>query len=184
MKTLLFTLLLLGPVLAHAGRQPAELLKVEDGDTLLVNLDGRETRIQLQGIDAPEDSANPKLTVDVKRTGLSADVLLPLGEAATAHLRSLAKTGGRLVLSGDLDTLDRYGRIPAEVFTTAGLSLNVAMVADGFARVLAADSMPDSLRKRLLAVWQLAREKKPGLWTSNAKAFRAWAGLDRSAAIP
>ncbi len=178
MKSLLITLLLILPVLSQAGRQEAELLKVEDGDTLVVNLDGKETRIQLQGIDAPEDSANPKLTVDMKRTGLSADALLPLGEAATAHLESLVKAGGRLVLSGELDAFDRYGRIPAEAFTGEGLSLNVAMVADGYARPLPADALPESLRERLQMVWTLARDKKPGLWSARPETFRAWAGVE------
>ncbi len=178
MKPLLLALLVALPLLAQAGRQEAELLKVEDGDTLLVDLDGKETRIQLQGIDAPEDSANPKLTVDMKRTGLGADALLPLGEAATAHLISLAKTGSRLVLSGNLDAFDRYGRIPAEAFTSEGLSLNVAMVADGYARPLSSEAMPESLRERLQMVWERARSKKPGLWSADPGTFRAWAGVE------
>jgi len=178
LKSVLFTLLLLIPLLVHAGKQPAELLKVEDGDTLLVNLDGNETRIQLQGIDAPEDSANPKLTVDMKRTGLGAEALLPLGEAATAHLRSLANTGSRLMLSGNLDAPDRYGRIPAEAFTAEGLSLNAAMVADGYARPLPTDAVPESLRERLQMVWTLVRDKKPGLWSAHPETFRAWAGVE------
>ena len=178
MKPLLIALLIILPILAQAGKQEVELLKVEDGDTLLVDLDGKEIRIQLQGIDAPEDSANPKLTVDMKRTGLSADTLLSLGEAATAHLRSLAKAGSRLVLSGDPDALDRYGRIPAEAFTSEGLSLNVAMVADGYARPLTSDAVPESLRERLQMVWELARGKKPGLWSVDPEPFRAWAGVE------
>lgn len=178
MKTLCFALILLLPGLAGAALVPVEVLKVEDGDTLVVNLKGEEARIQLQGIDAPEDAANPKLTVDMKRTGLGADALLPLGEAATAHLKSLVKPGERVVFSGDVDARDRYGRLPGEVLTREGLSLNAAMVADGYARVLQGRQTPAELLQRLEMVWEVARQKKPGLWSSDPDTFRAWAGLE------
>ena len=174
MKTLCIALLLLLPTIAGAALIPVEILKVEDGDTLLVNLKGEEVRIQLQGIDAPEDTANPKLTVDMKRTGLSAETLLPLGEAATAHLESLVETGNHVVFSGNPDARDRYGRLPGEVLTREGLSLNAAMVADGYARILKSRGTPAELLQRLQMVWEVARDKKPGLWSSNPEAFRAW----------
>jgi micrococcal nuclease len=178
LKTRLVLLLTLAlPGLAAAALIPAEVLKVEDGDTLVVNLKGEETRIQLQGIDAPEDAANPKLKVDMKRTSLAADALLPLGEAATAHLKFLVKPGERVVFSGTADARDRYGRLPGEILTRDGLSLNAAMVADGYARVLQGSQTPAELQQRLQMAWEVARQKRKGLWSSNPRSFKAWAGL-------
>lgn len=179
MKTLLFTLLLLAASMAGAERQQATLIKVEDGDTLLVNLDGAEARIQLLGMDAPEDTRNPKFMVDLERTGLDAERLLTLGKSATAHLQSLVKPGERVTMSGNPNARDRYDRIPAEVFTASGLSLNVAMVADGYARILYTDGAPEKLRERLEAVWELANSKRPGLWSSRATAFDIWLSAQR-----
>lgn len=176
---LLLVLLPLVSTLAVAEKREATLIKVEDGDTLLVNLAGAEERIQLLGIDAPEDTRNPKFEVDQKRTGLDEERLLTLGKAATAHLQSLIQPGQKLVLSGDLNARDRYGRIPAEAFTPSGLSLNVAMVADGYARVLYTDGSPEALRKRLEAVWMLANRNRPGLWSSRSTAFDAWLNAQR-----
>ena len=179
MKSVLFILLLLISTLAAAEKREAIVVKVEDGDTLLVNISGTEERIQLLGIDAPEDRRNPKFEVDLKRTGLDAERLLALGKAATTHLRSLLQPGQKITLAGDLGTRDRYDRLPAEAFAPSGLSLNVAMVADGYARVLPSDGSPQALRQRLEAVWMQVNQNRPGLWTSQSSAFAAWLSAQR-----
>ncbi|MEJ1343607.1 MAG: hypothetical protein RPU14_16295, partial [Candidatus Sedimenticola sp. (ex Thyasira tokunagai)] len=55
--------------LATAGQpqHQASLISVEDGDTLVVKIKGEEKRVQLLGIDAPEDVENPKFTKDLQR---------------------------------------------------------------------------------------------------------------------
>ena len=75
-----------------AGQQTIapERVDVEDADTLLMQVAGASYRIQLPGIDAPESVMNPKLQRDIGRTGLSADTLLPLGQAAVTGLQARA----------------------------------------------------------------------------------------------
>ncbi len=166
MKTAILLLSLLAASLTRAGGVQAPLIEVEDGDTLLVELDGRPTRIQLAGIDAPEDKPNPKFNLDLKRTGLPAEALLALGRAATLHLRQLAPPGSSLVLEGDLTKKDRYGRIAVTVRAAKGQALNERMVADGYARALG---------PAYQALQKEARKNHRGLWGSHPEATGAWA---------
>ena len=101
--TLLFAVFLL--VLAacqplQAGPlQEARLIRVLDGDTLLVDLNGTEERVRLLGIDTPE-SVNPD---PEKNT--------PEGEAASAFTKSLLEEGQTLYLEIDRSDRDTYDRM-------------------------------------------------------------------------
>jgi len=161
----------------YAGEPVYPLIEVEDGDTLLMEIDGAPVRIQLAAIDAPEAVPNPKLQRDLQRTRLPQGKLVALGRAATAHLGSMVKQGDRLVLRGDLRRRDKYGRVAVEVFDAAGRSLNEAMVADGFARLLARAPAETPLRSRLKAAQQRAMAAGRGLWGESGDEMRAWAGI-------
>ncbi|HDK37792.1 MAG TPA: thermonuclease family protein [Thiolapillus brandeum] len=174
MKTPISVFLLLFSALTLAANNQVDLVKVEDGDTLEVNMAGKKERIQLLGMDAPEDTQNPKLKVDMARSGLTADKLLPLGHEATEYLQALVKPGDKLWLSGDLQQRDRYGRITAEVVMANGLSINVTMVASGYARPLKPKTLDKDLRHRLEQAWKQAGTQKSGLMTSQPETFQAW----------
>jgi len=174
LKKLPLLALLLAAANAAAATLEAPLIDVEDGDTLLVMLEGKPTRIQLAGIDAPEESPNPKFNLDRKRTGLPTETLLDLGRRATLHLRELAPPGTALVLTGDPRARDRYGRIVMEVKRGDGLSLNAAMVRDGFARALHAPAY--------LPLQKEAMKAGKGIWGAAPEAARKWAGS--GAAVP
>ncbi|MBL3598749.1 MAG: thermonuclease family protein [gamma proteobacterium endosymbiont of Lamellibrachia anaximandri] len=154
--------------------QGYKLLKVEDGDTLVVALAGGPERIQLAGIDAPEDTPNPKLQRDVQRTGLSEQVLLSIGEVSTAHLRHLVSPGQQVMLSGNLDRRDKYGRISLVVMGDQGNSLNEKMVADGFAVVLNRYPLESAFRGRLKKMEGEAFDQKRGLWGEYREIAMRW----------
>jgi len=173
MNKLLIALLLFCCNLAYAQTW-VKLIQVEDGDTLLVSMDDTTQRIQLAGIDTPEDSQNPKLAVDIKRTGLKAEQLLPLGQAASQHLKNLVKPEEQLSLSGDLHQKDRYGRTVAQVSTKKGESLSLIMVADGYARPIKSATLPSPFADKLKSAFQNASDHHQGLWQSHPKNFKAW----------
>ncbi len=173
---LAFICLLSGASPLSAETRTLVIEGVEDGDTLLARLNGRPERLQLAGIDAPEDTDNAKLKRDIKVTGLDARTLLALGRDATAHLRSLVQKGDRLSISGNLGQRDRYGRIPVVAADQAGRSINEAMVKDGYAVVTRFDSIAPELKARLETLESKAIADQRGLWGKSRGAAMAWSG--------
>jgi micrococcal nuclease len=91
--------------------------RVVDGDTVHVNIGGRDERVRLIGIDAPE----------VGRCDAA---------KATSLARSLAQ-GRAVKLVGDRTqaTRDRYGRLLAYVWIVNGPDVGYQELAHGYARV-------------------------------------------------
>ncbi len=151
--------------------------KVEDGDTIVVLLRGKSERLQLQGIDAPEDVENAKLKRDIKVTGLDRATLQSLGVAATQHLRSLVKPGDSVQVSGNFDQRDRYGRILVTAVDRAGNSLNELMVRNGYAMMTRYGTIDAVLKARLEKLESDAIASQQGLWGENRKTALIWSGL-------
>jgi endonuclease YncB( thermonuclease family) len=96
----------------NSGRsQPlrAVVLSIGDGDTIRVREDGRTMTVRLACIDAPELAQSP------------------YGAQARAYLRQRLPLGA--VVTVDIHTKDRYGRLVAEVISDSNLGL--ALVEDG-----------------------------------------------------
>lgn len=132
------------------GAVAVPVVRVVDGDTILVRQDRREVRVRLVGIDTPE-TVHP--TKPVERFGLE----------ASARMRELV--GGRkvyLVFDPEGDRMDRYGRTIAHVFRDDGLWVNRAMVADGYA--FAYTRFPFRYMGMFREAEQEAREAGRGLW--------------------
>ncbi|MGH1342524.1 MAG: thermonuclease family protein [Nannocystales bacterium] len=128
----------------------ARLVRVTDGDTIVVTVDGKQERVRLIGIDTPETKHSPR----------GAE---PLADEATAALRTLLRRHPlRLRLRLDAEERDRYGRLLAYVYAN-GVFVNEAMVRDGWARALRIppnvrhaktfDRLADEARRRRLGIW-------------------------------
>jgi len=163
---------------APGGEQLFRVLSIEDGDTLLVEVNSKAQRLQLLGIDAPEDVANPKLQRDQQRTGLDTDSLIAIGQAATRHLESLVAPGQMVKLEVDLRKRDKYGRIPAIAYDQKGRALNEAMVEDGYAVILDRYPLDTDFRDRLRHHEKNAIAEARGLWGTHRAATVAWSGRD------
>jgi micrococcal nuclease len=172
---LLLTLLLSSPLFAAERITLESTIEVEDGDTLIIDIDGQRTRIQLAGIDAPEDRDNPKFRVDLRRTRLEPEQLLPLGRVATEQLRFLIREQGPFILHFDPQRPDRYGRTPGDLVNAQGDSVAAQMVANGYAIPLGR-GLPADLAHRLGALEARARDDAKGLWGLYPQAARRWAG--------
>ncbi len=142
----------------------------------MVEIQGEEKRLQLLGIDAPEEVENPKFTKDLQRTALDKQALLKIGQMATAHLKDLVTPGQKLSLEGDLSKKDRYGRISATVFRSDKRSLNQTMVEEGYAVVLGRYPLEPTLKQTLEGAEREAIENERGLWGKAPKAAHAWYG--------
>ena len=98
--------------------EAATLVRVIDGDTLLVDLDGQEERIRLLNIDTPE-TVHPQRPVEC------------MGPEATERMEELVSPGAQLTLKFDEERTDQYDRLLAGVFLDA-VFINEQMARDGF----------------------------------------------------
>ena len=132
----------------------AQVLRVVDGDTIRVRLDGRTERVRYIGVDTPE-SVKPGTPVQcfAKR-------------AAAANAALVAGRSVRLV--GDVEQRDRYGRLLAYVYREPdGAFVNAQLVRDGYARTLTI--APNVAHARQFAqLARRAREGGRGLWAACA----------------
>ena len=150
-------------------------IEVEDGDTLRVTLGGEIKRVQLVGIDAPEDRENPKFMADKKRTGLDFNTLLSLGIMASDYLRKQLSREESFKLHYQPERVDRYGRMPGELMTQEGLSINKQMVIDGYA--IPTKSESTSGLQDYAGLQEQSRQKRAGLWGLLPGPTRLWADL-------
>ncbi len=123
---------------------------VVDGDTLIVDVDGRSETIRLLGIDTPEKTGGPR----------PAECF---GDQATDHARALLPAGTDVLLTRDEETRDQYGRLLAYVHRSDGLFINQHLVEAGFATTLFF-SPNIAQRDAFSAAADLARREWRGFW--------------------
>ncbi len=102
----------------------ATLVRVTDGDTITVRIDGENEKVRLIGIDTPE-TKKPDTPVQC------------FGPEASAFTESLLPEGTPLYLERDVEPRDRFGRLLAYVYLAAdGTFVNLEIVRQGYARLL------------------------------------------------
>jgi len=130
----------------------ARLTRVIDGDTIRVRLNGRDQRVRLLGLDAPE--------LHRPRT--------PIQCAARASARALAKLvhpGQPVTLTTDptQDRYDRYQRLLAYA-RTATSDLQLAQLREGWASLDTYHHRPLQRQRQLERAAQAARAEHRGVW--------------------
>jgi micrococcal nuclease len=141
---------------APAGDRIGRVIRVVDGDTIVVALAGRTERVGYIGIDTPE-SVKPDTPVQCYAH-----------RAAKENARLVAHERVRLV--PDVEPRDRFGRLLAYVYRARdGLFVNAALVRGGFARTL---TIPPNVRfaERFRALAAQARRAGRGLWSACGSA--------------
>ncbi|MGD9762335.1 MAG: thermonuclease family protein [Candidatus Binatia bacterium] len=152
----LLALLVHVAVAAADTGERALVTRVADGDTVRVQVAGRELSVRLIGVDAPEMGFRG-------RPGAPPQ---PFAREATAFARRTLD-GRRVRLEFETgDRLDKYGRTLAYVFLDDGTFFNRELIRQGYARALA--RYPFRYRKQFLADEAAARQAKRGLWADVA----------------
>lgn len=103
---------------ASSGQAATKVVRIIDGDTLVVDIDGDRERVRILSIDTPE-TKDPDQPVEC------------LGPEAAAFLKELLPVGTEVELDYDTTRRDRYGRLLAAVFTPDGESAAEALAAAG-----------------------------------------------------
>jgi micrococcal nuclease len=138
----------------RARRAPAkdtalhEVVRVIDGDTIQVDVDGTLERVRYIGMDTPE-TVHPRKPVEC------------YGKEASA--RNAELVGGKKVrLVRDVSDRDRYGRLLRYVWVD-DVFVNLRLVEEGYAMV---STYPPDVEhtEDFLAAQRAAREANRGLW--------------------
>jgi len=147
---------------AAPGDQVATVLRVVDGDTLQVSLDGRAEKVRLIGVDTPE-SVDPRRPVQY------------FGKEAAAFTRSLA-SGKRVTLRGEdgAPGRDKYDRLLRYVFLPDGRLLNAEIIRLGYGHAYL--RYPFSRMEEFRSHERRARAQHLGLWAQGTPGARRGTG--------
>lgn len=128
-----------------------EVVKVVDGDTLDVSIDGKTERIRLIGINTPE-TVDPRKPVEC------------FGVEASNKAKELL-TGKKVSLESDPSQgeRDKYDRLLRYVFIEGGININLLLIQTGFAYEYTYD-LPYKYQSEFKEAQQQASSRKIGLW--------------------
>jgi len=131
----------------HEGQY--KVLRVVDGDTLIIEMDNKEERVRLIGVDTPE-SVHPDASKNVEA-----------GKIASEFTKSRLE-GEYIELEFDVQERDRYGRLLAYVWHN-GEMFNKVLLREGYAQVA---TFPPNVKyvEEFTQLEKEAREGKRGLW--------------------
>lgn len=132
---------------AHFGAY--DVVRVVDGDTIIVSIEGKETTIRMIGIDTPE-SVHPDSSRNTEN-----------GKIASEYTAELL-TGKQVYLEYDRERTDSYGRTLAYVWLNHEMVEEI-LLANGMAEVLTIQ--PNTrYEMRFVRIEQQAKENKAGFW--------------------
>jgi micrococcal nuclease len=133
---------------SFAAQNPSEahVVKVHDGDTVTLVMNGRMRKTRLIGIDAPEMNQRP------------------WGRQAKEHLIDIMNhTGWLVTVETDEVKIDKYGRSLVYLWTGNNELVNERMVLDGYA-VLFTIRPNVRYEVKFSRAEQLARQELKGIW--------------------
>jgi len=126
-----------------------EVMRIVDGDTIVVNYNGKEEKVRLIGIDTPE-SVHPNESKNTED-----------GIKVSDYTKE--RLSGKLVeIELDLQERDKYGRILAYVYID-GQMYNKELLEIGYAKIA---TYPPNVKyvDDFKEIQKDARESKVGLW--------------------
>jgi len=134
---------------------PARVIRVIDGDTIVVELRGKQLHLRYIGMDTPE-SVRPDTPVQ------------PLALAASAANEALVE-GKTVRLEKDVSETDRFGRLLRNVWVEHDgrlILVGLELVRMGYANVT---TFPPDVKyvDQLLTALDEARTAERGLWASG-----------------
>ena len=127
------------------------IVKVVDGDTVDVSMNGRTERVRLIGIDTPE-TKKPNTPIQC------------FGPEASKHINELLPVDTPVLVQRDVEARDPYGRLLGYVYRTSdNLFVNQDLIINGFARPLSI-APNTAFASEFATLAQTAQNSKIGLW--------------------
>ena len=122
--------------------------RVIDGDTIIVEIDGKQERVRLIGVDTPE-TVHPSKPVEY------------FGKEASEFTKRMVE-GKKVRLEFDWQKRDKYGRLLAYVYLPDGTFLNAEIIKQGYG--FAYTRFPFKYLEEFRQYERKARENSRGLW--------------------
>ena len=130
---------------------PYEVIRVIDGDTIAVEIQGKERNIRLIGVDSPESVADENYKENTVE-----------GKEASLYTRDMLE-GQKVYLEYDKEHYDSYGRKLCYVYLGDKTMFNELLVKEGYARVMTVE--PNHMHEsRFIAAEEKAKKEGKGFW--------------------
>ncbi len=157
---------------SHPGQTPTlnasvpagtyRVVQFDDGDTIVVDMNGTEEKIRFIGIDTPE-THDPRKAVQC------------FGQAASDYTKSrIGSQSVRLETDPLSSNRDRYNRLLRYVYLQDGTLLNADLIKNGYA--FAYLSFPFTKQDEFRQLQTTARETNAGLWSSCSPSTNKYGG--------
>lgn len=133
-----------------------EVIRIVDGDTIVLFIDNEEVKVRLLGIDTPE-TVDPRKEVEC------------YGKEATEALKAFL-SGQRIRMEEDptQGDQDRYGRLLRYIYLLDGTHINLEMIRLGFAHEYTY-AIPHRFQSAFLEAEKVAAQEKRGLWGDSCQ---------------
>lgn len=105
---------------------PYKVVRVVDGDTIIIDLDGEKTRVRFANVDTPESVASPE----------SGKVNTAEGVVASDYTKELLPAGSFVYLEYDEKVLDKFDRVLAYIYLSDKKTMvQRLLLSNGLAKV-------------------------------------------------
>jgi micrococcal nuclease len=152
-------------LLASTGNayNQATVVRVVDGDTIKIEMNGHEEAVRLIGIDTPESKINKKAKKDAAKTSYDVETITAMGREAARYVRTLVRKGDMVGIEFDIQKRDKYNRLLVYAYLPDGKMLNEEIIKAGYANVM---TYPPNVRyqERFVRAYREARDTKRGLY--------------------
>ena len=128
-----------------------KVIRVIDGDTVIVEINGKNKTVRLIGINTPE-------TVDPRRPVECFGI-----EASNKAKEILNNRSVKLKADNIVGERDKYGRLLRYIFLEDGTNFNKMMISEGYAYEYTYD-LPYKYQDEFKQAEKEARESKKGIW--------------------
>lgn len=145
------------------------VVKIEDGDTITVDMNGRDERVRFIGIDTPE-TQDPRKPVQC------------FGKAASEYTKNLIGDNAvRLEADPLSGNRDRYNRLLRYIYLPDGRLAQAEILKQGYG--FAYTSFPFTKSEEFVNYQREARESNRGLWSSCAPITNEFGGFTSNPAL-
>lgn len=128
-----------------------QVVRVVDGDTFVVDINGEEKKVRLIGVDTPESVAS-----DESRN-------TPEGVEISNIVKEKMTKGDTLQIEYDVSTTDKYGRELAYLYFADGKMVQEWLLENGYARCMTIQPNV-KYAEHFVSLQQEAAKNKVGLW--------------------